>query len=93
LATERLPRGTHPRSGAILVLVQVSSMKTRRSGLDAILILCPPRPPPRDRNTAGRIVMRRFALRLGRRPYDKLNASNAPMARHAGTCSAKAGSQ
>src|ERR1035437_4030421 len=27
-----MPRGAHPRSGAMLVLVQVSSMKTRRSG-------------------------------------------------------------
>ena len=30
---QRLPRGAHPRSGAMLVLVQVSSMKTRRAGL------------------------------------------------------------
>jgi hypothetical protein len=29
-ARSRCPRGPHPRSGAILVLVQVSSMKTRR---------------------------------------------------------------
>ena len=28
----RSPRGAHPRSGAMLVLVQVSSMKTKRSG-------------------------------------------------------------
>jgi hypothetical protein len=26
----RVPFGTHPRSGAMLVLIQVSSMKTRR---------------------------------------------------------------
>src|SRR6266699_1924385 len=32
LALSRMPRGAHPRSGAMLVLVQVSSMKTRRSG-------------------------------------------------------------
>src|SRR5229473_5917252 len=32
LAGSRRPRGPHPRSGAMLVLVQVSSMKTRRTG-------------------------------------------------------------
>ena len=32
LAVSRIPRGAQPRSGAMLVLVQVSSMKTRRSG-------------------------------------------------------------
>src|SRR5215831_9922954 len=32
LAVSLRPRGAHPRSGAILVLVHVSSMKTRRSG-------------------------------------------------------------
>src|SRR5712691_9121427 len=32
----RMPRGAHPRSGAVLVQVQVSSMKIRRSG--AILL-------------------------------------------------------
>src|SRR5271167_4666175 len=32
LATSLSPRGAHPRSGSMLVLVQVSSMKTRRSG-------------------------------------------------------------
>src|SRR6266702_4305807 len=32
LALSRMPRGAHPRSGAMLVLVQVPSMKTRRSG-------------------------------------------------------------
>src|SRR5437660_3268040 len=32
LAGRRWPRGAQPRSGAILVLVQVSSMKTRREG-------------------------------------------------------------
>jgi hypothetical protein len=31
-ATRRLPRAHQPRSGAILVLTQVSSMKTRRLG-------------------------------------------------------------
>ena len=29
---KRCPHGAHPRSGAMLVLVQVSSMKTRRLG-------------------------------------------------------------
>src|SRR6266404_4179327 len=32
LPIRRLPRGAQPRSGAMLVLVQVSSMKTRRAG-------------------------------------------------------------
>jgi len=32
LASRRRPRGAQPRRGAILVLVQVSSMKTRRAG-------------------------------------------------------------
>ena len=32
LALSRMPRGAQPRSGAMLVLVQVSSMKTRRAG-------------------------------------------------------------
>src|SRR6266851_6569195 len=32
LVRNRRPRGPHPRSGAMLVLVQVSSMKTRRPG-------------------------------------------------------------
>ena len=32
LAVSLVPHGAHPRSGAMLVLVQVSSMKTRRSG-------------------------------------------------------------
>ena len=32
LAVSLVPRGAQPRSGAMLVLVQVSSMKTRRSG-------------------------------------------------------------
>src|ERR1700731_4682985 len=32
LATSLAPRAAHPLSGAMLVLVQVSSMKTRRSG-------------------------------------------------------------
>src|SRR5207245_6537062 len=32
LATSRSPCGAHPLSGAILVFIQVSSMKTRRSG-------------------------------------------------------------
>lgn len=32
LAVSRLPRRAHPRSGAMLVLVQVSSMKTKRCG-------------------------------------------------------------
>jgi hypothetical protein len=32
LVLSLLPRGAQPLSGAILVLVQVSSMKTRRSG-------------------------------------------------------------
>jgi hypothetical protein len=31
-AVSRDPRGAHPRSGAMLVLVHVSSMKTRRDG-------------------------------------------------------------
>src|ERR1700716_4246264 len=33
LATSLAPRGAHPPSGAMFVFVQVSSMKTRRSGL------------------------------------------------------------
>ncbi len=32
LAGRRWPSGLQPRSGAMLVLVQVSSMKTRRAG-------------------------------------------------------------
>ena len=32
LALRRWPRGAQPLSGAMLVLVQVSSMKTRRAG-------------------------------------------------------------
>ena len=32
VAVSLQPRGAHPRKGAISVLVQVSSMKTRRSG-------------------------------------------------------------
>src|ERR1700684_2378556 len=32
LAVSLRPRGAHPRSGSMSVLVQVSSMKTRRSG-------------------------------------------------------------
>ncbi len=51
LGGEPLPRGAQPRSGAMLVLVQVSSMKTRRSGSIAALILCPLRPPARDVGT------------------------------------------
>src|SRR6478672_5671570 len=32
LAVSLVPQSDHPRSGAMLVLVQVSSMKTKRSG-------------------------------------------------------------
>ena len=46
-----IPRGAHPRSGAMLVLVQVSSMKTSRSGSTRFLILGPLRPPPCDVGT------------------------------------------
>ena len=31
-AVRRSPRGAHPNNGAILVLVQVSSMNTNRAG-------------------------------------------------------------
>src|SRR6266404_6545195 len=51
LPIRRLPRGAQPRSGAMLVLVQVSSMKTRRAGSTRswYLIHC-----ARRRATSGR---------------------------------------
>src|SRR3954453_5461895 len=51
LALRRCPRGAQPRSGAMLVLVQVSSMKTRRAGSTRswYLIHC-----ARRRATSGR---------------------------------------
>src|SRR5579862_6521265 len=51
LPIRRLPRGAQPRSGAILVLVQVSSMNTRRAGSTRswYLIHC-----ARRRATSGR---------------------------------------
>ena len=51
LALMRCPRGAQPRSGAILVLVQVSSMNTSRVGIDPISILGPLRPPTGDVGT------------------------------------------
>ncbi len=44
LADQTAAARRQPRSGAMLVLVQVSSMKTRRAGINAVLVLDPLRP-------------------------------------------------
>ena len=51
LASSLMPRRAHPRSGAMLVRLQVSSMKTKRSGSIPGLIRRPLRPPSRHVGT------------------------------------------
>jgi hypothetical protein len=53
LAVSLLPRGARPRKLAMLVLVQVSSMKTKRSDFDPALILRPLRAPAGHVRTLG----------------------------------------
>ena len=55
LAIDLVPHGAQPRKVAMLVLVQVSSMKTRRSGSNLALIcpLLPLRAPAGDVRTVA----------------------------------------
>jgi hypothetical protein len=60
LAIKRLPHGAQPRSGGMLVLVQLSSMNTRREAWIRPLILDPLRSPARDVRTIAFASHHRF---------------------------------